>query len=117
MKRYFILKGIKIALLVAGAVLLFGWLFMLLWNCLVPELFAGPVLTFAQALGLLVLTKILFGGWKGGHWGGRGCRCCCGGGHHGKHHYWKQKMEERMANMSEEEREKLKEKFRKCGWE
>src|SRR5690606_28180063 len=39
-----------------------------LWNWLIPDLFGGPVLTFWQALGLLVLPKILLGGFaKGGH--------------------------------------------------
>jgi hypothetical protein len=37
-----------------------------LWNWLLPELFGFPALTFWQALALLALCRILFGGWGGG---------------------------------------------------
>jgi len=115
MKGYYFWKCIKFGLLITAGVLLFGWVFMLLWNCLVPDLFGGPELLFGQALGLLILSKIIFGGFKGGSWGG-----CCGGGccrgYSGKHSYWKQKMESRMANMSPEEQEKFKAKWKNCGW-
>jgi hypothetical protein len=39
---------------------------MWLWNWLVPEVFNGPILSYWQTLGLLVLTKILFSGMGGG---------------------------------------------------
>ena len=39
-----------------------------LWNWLLPPLFGLPIVTFWQALGLLLLSRILFGGF-----GGRGC--------------------------------------------
>lgn len=58
-----------------GAVLgLAGVVVMSLWNWLIPALFGGPVLHFWQALGLLVLTRILVGrvGRGPGHWGWRG---------------------------------------------
>lgn len=35
---------------------------MVLWNWLLPSLFGLPVVTFWQALGLLALSRILFGG-------------------------------------------------------
>ena len=40
-----------------------------LWNWLLPELFGLPVITFWQAVGLLVLIRILVGGFsgRGGH--------------------------------------------------
>ena len=39
-----------------------------LWNWLMPELFGMPQLTFWQALGLLALSRILFGGFgRSGH--------------------------------------------------
>jgi ABC-type multidrug transport system fused ATPase/permease subunit len=46
---------------------------MLLWNAIVPALFASvPAITYLQALGLLVLCRILFGGLRGhGGWRGR----------------------------------------------
>jgi hypothetical protein len=41
-----------------------------LWNGLLPPLFGFPQVTFWQALGLLVLCRILFGGFGGrGHSG------------------------------------------------
>jgi len=57
-------------MLVAVAVL--GGLVMLLWNAIVPELFAGAhAIDYLKALGLLVLCRILFGGFRGyGGWHG-----------------------------------------------
>ena len=49
----------------AGIVLftvLGGQIVMRLWNWLAPELFGWHQVTFWQALGLLVLCRILFGG-------------------------------------------------------
>ena len=43
-----------------------------LWNWLLPTLFSVPEITFWQALGLLVLCRILFGGF--GMHGRRGPR-------------------------------------------
>ena len=42
-----------------------GTVVQLLWNWLVPPIFGWSQLTFWQALGLLVLCRILFGG-RGG---------------------------------------------------
>lgn len=46
-----------------------GEIVKLLWNGLLPPLFGFPQVTFWQALGLLVLCRILFGG-LGRHGGG-----------------------------------------------
>ena len=46
-----------------------------LWNWLLPTLFSVPEITFWQALGLLVLCRILFGGF-GMHGRGRRGRGC-----------------------------------------
>src|SRR5215470_577442 len=43
-----------------------GEVVMRLWNWLLPPLFGWKMLTFWQALGLLVLCRVLFGG-LGGH--------------------------------------------------
>jgi hypothetical protein len=43
-----------------------GEVVMHLWNWLLPALFACRQITFWQALGLLLLCRILFGGWGGG---------------------------------------------------
>lgn len=57
---------------------LFGWVVMLLWNWLMPELFGLQNINFWQAAGLLLLCKILLGGIGGGHHGH--------GHSHGCHH-------------------------------
>ena len=59
-------RMILIAPLAILGILLFmaigGWIVLLLWNWLLPPLFGWPSVTFGQALGLLVLCRILFGG-------------------------------------------------------
>ncbi len=71
--------------------------FMVIWNHLIPDLFHGPLLTYWHALGLLILAKLLVGGFRPfGH------RHPWHFGHHG-----------RWAHMSSEEREKLREEIRK----
>lgn len=95
-------KGIKFLKILAVAVLcllLLGLVVMSLWNWLIPVLFKGPGITFWQALGLLLLAKILFGGWGGG---GR-----CRGSRSWKHSYY-----EKFSSMSPEERQRFKEKIR-----
>ncbi|HZK97367.1 MAG TPA: hypothetical protein VFC67_24405 [Prolixibacteraceae bacterium] len=63
-----VLKFIGFGLLGLGAIGLFVFITMLLWNWLVPLLFHGPVVTYWQAAGLIVLSKIIFSGF--GHGGG-----------------------------------------------
>lgn len=60
--------GHAVLRLVAVAVL--GGLVMLLWNAIIPDLFAGArSIDYLRALGLLVLSRILFGGFRGhGGW-------------------------------------------------
>jgi hypothetical protein len=47
--------------ILAAAVL--GFAVMNLWNFVVPAVFGGRIITFWQGLGLLVLSRILFGGF------------------------------------------------------
>jgi hypothetical protein len=62
------------------AVAILGGLVMVLWNAIVPDLFAGTrSIDYLHALGLLTLSRILFGGFRGHsgwnghrHWGRRG---------------------------------------------
>ncbi|WP_028206238.1 hypothetical protein [Paraburkholderia nodosa] len=58
------------ALLVVVAIGVLGWVVMTLWNWVIPALFVGAsAIDFAHALGLLVLSRILFGGFRGhGGW-------------------------------------------------
>lgn len=107
-----ILKWILLGVLLVSV---FGVVTMLLWNWLVPDLFKGPEITFIQALGLVVLSKILFSGF-GKH--GSHCSQCnsSGGGHQP---YWKNRFYEKFSNMNPEEREAFKNKMREkwCNWE
>jgi hypothetical protein len=59
--------GIPLFFFVGGEVV------MHLWNRLLPPLFGWRTLGFWQALGLLALCRVLFGG-LGGHGGGHGPR-------------------------------------------
>lgn len=56
---------IFIAILAVLFITLFGYALMYLWNWLMPLIFGLPVITFWQALGLCLLSKILFGGFGG----------------------------------------------------
>ncbi len=47
------------------AVAAFGLVVMSLWNWLAPAVFGGHAINYWQALGLLVLSRILFGGFRG----------------------------------------------------
>lgn len=69
MRSYWSLRIIKFAAFIVVACAAVGFIVMRLWNWLVPGLFGGPVLSFAQALGLFVLGRLLFGRFGGG--GGR----------------------------------------------
>jgi hypothetical protein len=85
------------------AIVLFTWIFgeivMRLWNWLAPALFGWHTIGFWQALGLLILCRILFGGW-GGHGADRR----------------RARRAERWEWMTPEEREKFRAKMRsRCG--
>ena len=68
-------KLILIAPFAIAAIALFiafgGWVVMSLWNWLLPGLFGWHLITFWQALAMLVLCRILFGGVSGRGWHGR----------------------------------------------
>jgi len=98
--------GLKIVVGITFFVLLFGFGTMHLWNWLVPMLFHGPIITFYQAIGLLILSKILFGGFGKGGWRGRHGHCG------GRNSHWKERMKERFENMTPEQKERFK---NKCG--
>jgi hypothetical protein len=69
MRRKWVMIPVGLAA-VALFTFLGGTAVRLLWNWLVPPLFGLPPVTFWQAIGLLVLCRILFGGF--GRHGGRG---------------------------------------------
>ena len=61
------------AVIVLAAVAALGGAVMLLWNAILPAVFSGArSIDYLQALGLLVLSRILFGGFRGhGGWRSR----------------------------------------------
>ena len=61
-------------LLAIAALFLFPFLIKALWNWLMPPVFHLGMITYWQALGILVLAKILFGGFHGRRGGGGGSR-------------------------------------------
>ncbi len=67
-----VLTVIGFIILGAGLLFLFGWVVMLLWNWLMPEIFGLKTLSYWQAWGVLALSCILFGRIGGG--GGKGSR-------------------------------------------
>lgn len=80
-----------------------GFITMQLWNWLIPSLFHGPIITIWQALGLLLLSKLLFWGFGGGK-----------GQHHSdrKKAFWRARWQQKFASMTPEERELVKQKMK-----
>jgi hypothetical protein len=94
-------KGFAILGLILIVLAGLGLIVQQLWNALAAPLFHAPVLGYWQAVGLLVLCRILFGGLRvrggHGHWRGR---------------HWR----ERWEQLSPEERAQLRERFAgRCG--
>jgi hypothetical protein len=92
MKRNRGVRIVKILVIAALAIPLFGLLLMSLWNWLMPNIFDLRPVTFAQALGLFFLSRILFGGF---------------GGDGGRRHSHRRMME-RWERMTPEERERFR---------
>jgi hypothetical protein len=61
---YMIAGGVVIACIFAFA---FGWLVMLLWNRLMPDIFGLKIITYWQAFGIVILSRLLFSGLSGHH--------------------------------------------------
>jgi hypothetical protein len=83
--------GMLLFIAIGGAVV------MRLWNWLLPSLFGTREITFWQALGLLALCRILFGGF-GFHGSGRS--------------HWRRHRAERWEHMTPEERERFRQGMR-----
>lgn len=72
----------------------FGQAVLQLWNWLMPSLFGLPVLTFWQAVGLMALSWILFGGLRGFHGPARSYR-------RGRPRHWREMSPEQRAAFRE----------------
>jgi hypothetical protein len=102
MKSSNVLRMLKFPLLAVLFVVFLagiGFVVMGLWNWLMPGLFGLKVIGYWQAVGLLILSKILFGGLRGPR-GRSGPRL------HGWRERWKQR--------TPEEREKFRQDLRAC---
>jgi hypothetical protein len=101
MRRMWWLRGLRFALFAILVLAVIGVVVMVLWNALMPVLFGWPPIGFWQSLGLLLLSRILVGGLRGGY-GGR--------------MHWRARMADRWAAMSDEERAQFREGMRhRCG--
>ncbi|HZP63193.1 MAG TPA: hypothetical protein VFB28_07240 [Terriglobales bacterium] len=86
----------------AAFIFIGGEIVLLLWNWLAPSLFGWHQITFWQAVGLLALCRILFGGVSG-----RGFRP-----------NYRRRWAERWNHMTPEERENFRAKMRsRCGFD
>lgn len=105
MKKYMFWHGLKVALAGIAFVALLAFVMTALWNALMPSLFGLPVIGWLQALGLMLLGRLLMGGRLG--FGRRHHAMACGP----KWHRW----EAKWASMSEEERLNFRAKFAHAG--
>jgi Ca2+/H+ antiporter, TMEM165/GDT1 family len=100
-RRFWFGKAIMILIFGTACVALFTFIVMSLWNAILPEVLGVKIITFWQALGILVLSKILFSGF--------------GGWHNKREHFknkWRERMRAKWENMSPEERQKFKEEWK-----
>lgn len=88
----------------AAALVLFGGVIMYLWNWLMPSIFGLTTISFWQAIGLFILSRIFFSGM-----GSKGCHQHRGkwGDHQGR---------EKWKNMTPEERKEWFKKKRFAHW-
>jgi hypothetical protein len=96
MKRKFVFA---IPVIILAFIFLGGLAVKLLWNAILPVVLGVAAVTFWQAVGILVLSRLLFGGFRGGPWGGR----------RGGPPHWKNQW----VNMSEEEKLRMKDEMLK----
>jgi Ca2+/H+ antiporter, TMEM165/GDT1 family len=95
-----------IPLIVLAAIALFSFIVMLLWNNILVAAVHVSTITFWQALGILVLSKILFGGF--GPWRRHD---------HHRGYQWRKEMSEKWKTMTPEEREQMKQQLRNRCWD
>jgi hypothetical protein len=101
MKRNWIVRVVKFVVFAALIITVMSLVVMRLWNWLTPVIFGWHVINFWQAAGLLILSKILFGGFRG---------------RPGRHWYRRHRMMERWEQMTPEERKKVRQAVRGgCG--
>lgn len=101
--RFHPLKGLFFLVMITLFLGIGGAIVMFLWNAILPDVTGFKPITFWQALGLLVLFKILFGGF-GRHRGERWNRKW--------NKKWNHKMKQKWMNMTDEEKAAFKSKWK-----
>lgn len=94
MKKFWIKKASLFVLCFIAFVLVLAGVVMVLWNAILPAVTGLKEISFIQAIGILLLSKILFGGFNG-RFGSRG------------NDDFKLKLKEKFGNMTQEEKEKF----------
>lgn len=104
-RRFGFGKVVMILVFCTAFIVLFSFIVMSLWNAILPAVLGVKTITFWQALGILILSKILFsgfGGWR----------------HKGEHfkNRWRERMKEKFENMTPEEKQRFKDEWKnRCG--
>ncbi|MEM6632861.1 MAG: hypothetical protein AAF694_24535 [Bacteroidota bacterium] len=100
------IRGFFMLLFGAVFIALIGGVVMYLWNAILPRVIGVNPLTYWDALGLLVLCRILFGSFHQGKGKRRGPR---------KKFARRKAWMEKWSSMSEEEKAEMKDRWRqKC---
>ncbi len=95
-RRFFFFPLFLIGLFAVSAVV------MLLWNCILPEVSGLKALTYWQAMGLFVLCKILFSGFRFGR-----------SHHHRVHrHFERAAFKHKFMEMTDEEKQQFKNQWK-----
>lgn len=95
------IKWVSFGILFIGMIFGLGAIVMWLWNAILPDVIdvVKPI-SYLQAMGILVLSKLLFGGFgKGKHRGGRPP-------------FARKELKQKFMEMSDEERAAFKEKWK-----
>lgn len=105
MKRIWFKKGLMFVTFFIATGLVFGAIVMALLNAILPAVTGVKQISYVQALGIVLLGKILFGGFgRRGGWQG------------GRRQHWKHNLEDRWAGMTPEKKEKFKTELgSRCG--
>ena len=106
-RKFWLLRGLRFVLFAALFLTAAVFFTQYLWNWLMPELFHGPIISPGQTLGLLLLSRILFGGFRGRRPGGWARQ----------RRAWQQRAAGRLAHLNPEEREKFRQQMQnRCGF-
>ena len=102
-RKFWLLRGLRFFFFAALFITAAGLATQALWNWLMPALFRLPTISLGQTFGLLLLSRILFGGFRGG-------------GRARKRREWQQRMAGRLEHLSPEARERFRQqRHSRCG--